>query len=39
MSDAEPCPKCGRNRWKTLAKGAEWMCRRCGYVRLAGETA
>lgn len=29
----EPCPACGRNRWRTVIKGEAWRCRWCGYLR------
>jgi hypothetical protein len=40
----EPCPKCHKNRWKTLEKGKRYQCRGvryrqgeppllCGYTR------
>lgn len=28
-----PCPRCRRNRWKTLVKGLAWMCRNCRQIR------
>lgn len=31
-----PCPDCGQNRWKTIAKGKAWQCRRCKHVRVPG---
>jgi ribosomal protein L37AE/L43A len=29
----EPCPKCKRNRWRTVVKLLAWRCRWCGYLR------
>ena len=29
----DPCEKCGHNRWSTVRKLREWMCRNCGNVR------
>lgn len=29
----KPCEKCNKNRWKTKAKGKQWQCRGCGYLR------
>ena len=27
------CPNCRADRWRTVVKGEQWRCRRCGYVR------
>jgi ribosomal protein L37AE/L43A len=29
----DPCPRCKRNRWRTVLKKLAWRCRRCGYLR------
>ena len=31
----QPCPRCGKNRWKTKKKGLAWRCRNCGLLREA----
>lgn len=28
-----PCPRCRRNRWRTVIKTEAWRCRDCGFVR------
>lgn len=34
----QPCPACGRNRWKSRNAKTSAECRACGYVRdLTGE--
>lgn len=37
MSRHDPCPKCGRNRWRTVIKRQAWRCRRCGFLREVAE--
>jgi ribosomal protein L37AE/L43A len=38
MTDIEPCPRCHRNRWRTVIKRLAWACRRCGYLRGTAES-
>jgi uncharacterized Zn finger protein len=33
MKTRARCPHCGKDKWKTLKKGWEWMCRYCGTIR------
>jgi ribosomal protein L37AE/L43A len=36
MPAPDPCPRCRRNRWRTVVKHLAWACRWCGFQREAG---